>query len=109
MKLSSVEKVKMLESSIENKVKKIKEEFNVKLSVYEGEVKEREKINEEKVKSMEEILKQTEEDADKEILEIKTKYESELKNRDLNPVMSELLYWVDLYCALDFFVDLLYS
>ena len=79
MKLSSVEKVKVLESSIESKVKKIKEEFNVKLSVYEGEVKEREKVNEEKVKSMEEILKQTEEDADKEILEIKTKYESELK------------------------------
>ena len=31
MKLSSVEKVKVLESSIESKVKKIKEEFNVKL------------------------------------------------------------------------------
>ena len=79
MKVSSVEKVKLLESSIENKVLKIKDEFNLKLSVYEGEVKEREKVNEEKVKSMEEILKQTEEDADKEILEIKTRYESELK------------------------------
>ena len=79
IKHSSVEKVKVLESSIEDKVKKIKEEFNVKLLVYEGEVKEREKVNDEKVQSMEEILKQTEEDADKEILEIKTKYESELK------------------------------
>ena len=79
MKVSSVEKVKLLENSIEDKVKKIKEEFNVRLSVYEGEVKERERVNEEKVKSMEEILKQTEEDADKEILEMKTKYEKDLK------------------------------
>ena len=42
-------------------------------------MKQREKNNEEKIKSIEEILKQTEEDADKEILEMKTKYEKELK------------------------------
>ena len=39
----------------------------------------REKQSEEKIKAVEEILKQTEEDADKEILELKTKYEIELK------------------------------
>ena len=42
-------------------------------------MKQREKNNEEKIKSIEEILKQTEEDADKEILEMKTKYEKDLK------------------------------
>ena len=49
------------------------------MSNYEEEVKQREKNNEEKIKSIEEILKQTEEDADKEILEMKTKYEKDLK------------------------------
>ena len=49
------------------------------MSTYEEEVKEREKTNEDKIRSIEEILKQTEEDADKEILEMKTKYEKELK------------------------------
>ena len=32
------------------------------------------------MKSIEEVLKQTEEDADKEILELKTKYEKDLKS-----------------------------
>lgn len=79
IKLSSVEKVKTLELSIEGRVEKIKKEFDSKLALYETEVKGREKVNEEKVKSSEEILKQTEQDADKEILEMKTKYENELK------------------------------
>ena len=79
IKVSSVEQVKDLEHSIESRVDNIKKEFKTKLASYEGEVKEREKVNEEKVKSTEEILKQTEEDADKEIIEMKTKYENELK------------------------------
>ena len=79
IKLSSVDKVKQLELSIESRVNKIKEEFDTKLAQYEEEVKAREQVNEEKVKSIEEILKQTERDADKEILEMKTKYEIELK------------------------------
>ena len=79
IKEASVKRVEELEKSIEKKVEKIKKEFNAKLSGYEDEVKSREKSNDEKIKSIEEILKQTEEDADKEILEIKTKYEKELK------------------------------
>ena len=39
----------------------------------------RERQCEEKIKAVEEILRQTEEDADKEILEMKTSYEEELK------------------------------
>ena len=70
MKEASVKKVEELEKSIEKRVEKIKKEFDNKLSIYEEEVKSRERNNEEKIKSMEEILKQTEEDADKEILEI---------------------------------------
>ena len=50
-----------------------------KLELHEQEMKERERKSEEKVRSVEEILKQTEEDADKEILEMKTTYEVELK------------------------------
>ena len=73
IKKASVKKVEDLEKSIEMRVEKIKEEFNDKLSVYEEEVKQREKANEEKIRSVEEILKQTEEDADKEIIEMKTR------------------------------------
>ena len=80
MKDASVKKVEELEKSIEQRVEKIKREFDNKLSIYEEEVKTRERRNEEKIKSMEEILKQTEEDADKEILEMKTKYEKDLKH-----------------------------
>ena len=58
---------------------KSKKKIDVKLAKYEEEVKLREKAGDEKVKAVEEILKQTEEDADKEILEMKTKYELELK------------------------------
>lgn len=79
MKEASVKKVEELEKSIEKRVEKIKKEFDNKLSIYEEEVKSRERNNEEKIKSMEEILKQTEEDADKEILEMKTRYEKDLK------------------------------
>ena len=80
IKESSVKKVENLENSIEKRIDNIKTEFDNKLAVYEGEVKTRERNNEEKIKSMEEILKQTEEDADKEILEMKTKYERDLKH-----------------------------
>ena len=73
IKKASVKKVEDLEKSIEMRVEKIKDEFNDKLSVYEEEVKQREKANEEKIRSVEEILKQTEEDADKEIIEMKTR------------------------------------
>ena len=79
IKEASIKKVEELEKSIEKRVQMIKEEFNTKLTNYEDEVKSRERLNEEKIRSIEEILKQTEEDADKEILEIKTKYEKELK------------------------------
>ena len=79
IKEASVKKVETLEQSIEKRIEKIKQEFDAKLANYEEEVKTREKTNEEKIKSIEEILKQTEEDADKEILEMKTRYERELK------------------------------
>ena len=77
---ASVKKVEELENSIEKRIENIKREFDEKLSKYEDEVKLREKTNEEKMKSIEEVLKQTEEDADKEILEMKTKYEKDLKS-----------------------------
>ena len=79
IKAASVRKVEELENSIEKRIENIKIEFDEKLSKYEDEVKQREKGNEEKMKSLEEVLKQTEEDADKEILEMKTKYEKDLK------------------------------
>ena len=44
-----------------------------------AEVKKHEQKGDEKVKAVEEMLKQTEEDADKEILELKTKYEKILR------------------------------
>ena len=44
-----------------------------------------EQIGDEKVRAVEEMLKQTEEDADKEILELKTRYERILRSeRDAN-------------------------
>ena len=79
IKNASVKKVEELENSIEIRIENIRKEFDEKLSMYEEEVKQREKTNEEKMKSLEEVLKQTEEDADKEILEMKTKYEKDLK------------------------------
>ena len=79
MKDINKRKTEELEKSIEQRVEKIKKEFDSKLAKYEDEVKLREKAGDEKVKAVEEILKQTEEDADKEILEMKTKYELELK------------------------------
>ena len=80
IKEASVKKVELLENSIEERIENIKREFDEKLSRYEDEVKLREKTNEDKMKSIEEVLKQTEEDADKEILELKTKYEKDLKS-----------------------------
>jgi hypothetical protein len=50
-----------------------------KLAVHEEEMLVREQKSDEKVKSVEEILKQTEEDADKEIIEMKISYEVDLK------------------------------
>ena len=79
IKAASVQKVEELENSIEKRIENIKKEFDEKLAKYEEEVKQREKANDEKMKSLEEVLKQTEEDADKEILEMKTKYEKDLK------------------------------
>jgi len=79
MKEINKKKTEQPENSIEERVVKIKTEFDSKLLQYEDEVKSREKESEEKIKAVEEILKQTEEDADKEILEIKTKYEIDLK------------------------------
>ena len=79
MKEVNKKKTEDLEQSIEKRVLKIRNEFDSKLVQYEDEVKIREKQSEEKIKAVEEILKQTEEDADKEILELKTKYEIELK------------------------------
>jgi chromosome segregation ATPase len=79
IKLSSVDKVNVIEASIEGRVEKITTEFDSKLAHYEEEVKVREAGNLDKVKSMEEILNQTEVDADKEIIEMKTRYENELK------------------------------
>ena len=57
------------------------------------EVKIREKQSEEKIKAVEEILKQTEEDADKEILELKTKYEIELKKEKESNVKVKRYYF----------------
>merc|ERR1711874_722178 len=79
MKEINKKKTEQLEQSIELRVEKIKKEFDSKLLKYEEDVKAREKAGEEKIKAVEEILKQTEEDADKEILEMKTRYEVDLK------------------------------
>ena len=65
MKDINKKKTEELENSIEERVVKIKNEFDSKLLQYESEVKNREKISEDKIKAVEEILKQTEEDADK--------------------------------------------
>ena len=73
MKENNKKKTEELENSIEQRVMKIKTEFDSKLLQYENEVKAREKQSEEKIKAVEEILKQTEEDADKEIIELKTR------------------------------------
>ena len=54
-------------------------QFEKKLVANDLEVKKYEKLGGEKVRAVEEILKQTEEDADKEILDIKSKYEKILK------------------------------
>ena len=79
MKEINRKKTEQLEQSIELRVEKIKKEFDSKLLKYEEDVKTREKAGEEKIRAVEEILKQTEEDADKEILEMKTRYEVDLK------------------------------
>ena len=79
MKDLNKKKTEELEASIEKRVEKIKAEFDKKLVQKENQIKEREIQTEQKIRTVEEILKQTEEDADKEILEMKTKYEMELK------------------------------
>ena len=91
MKENNKKKTEELENSIEQRVMKIKTEFDSKLLQYENEVKAREKQSEEKIKAVEEILKQTEEDADKEILEIKTQYEIELKKEKESNVKVRLI------------------
>lgn len=91
MKEINKKKTEELENSIEERVVKIKNEFDSKLLQYESEVKNREKISEDKIKAVEEILKQTEEDADKEILEIKTQYEIELKKEKESNVKVRLI------------------
>ena len=91
MKDINKKKTEELENSIEERVVKIKNEFDSKLLQYEDEVKAREKQSEDKIKAVEEILKQTEEDADKEILEIKTKYEIELKKEKESNVKVDIL------------------
>ena len=48
-------------------------DFDKKLASNMAEVKEHEKAGEIKVRAVEEMLKQTEEDADKEIIELKTR------------------------------------
>ena len=48
-------------------------EFDKKLAANMAEVKAHEQAGEVKVKAVEEMLKQTEEDADKEIIELKTR------------------------------------
>ena len=62
-------------------------------------MKVRERKCEEKIKAVEEILRQTEEDADKEILEMKTSYEEELKKERESTVK---LRWGN-YCYKSFF------
>ena len=92
MKEINKKKTEELENSIEERVVKIKNEFDAKLVQYEDEVKGREKQSEEKIRAVEEILKQTEEDADKEILEIKTQYEIELKKEKESNVKVSFSY-----------------
>ena len=58
-------KIDHLEKAIENKVGKIKEEFEAKIHVYNQEMMDKEKTGEESIRAIEEVLKQTEEDADK--------------------------------------------
>lgn len=64
----------------EQNLKEMDAKFKQKLDSNNLEVKKHEKLGMEKVRAVEEMLKQTEEDADKEILELKTKYEKILRN-----------------------------
>ena len=75
-----------MENNQKKELKKMGKEFDVKLAANNLEVKKHEKLGAEKVRAVEEILKQTEEDADKEILEIKSKYEKILKAERENNV-----------------------
>ena len=105
MKDINKKKTEELENSIEERVVKIKNEFDSKLLQYEDEVKAREKQSEDKIKAVEEILKQTEEDADKEILEIKTKYEIELKKEKESNVKVDILILILYYNLRDRYLD----
>ncbi|XP_023325857.1 cilia- and flagella-associated protein 57 [Eurytemora carolleeae] len=85
LKMKNKTKIEHLEKAIESKVGKIKEEFEAKIQAYNQEMMEKEKAGEESIRAIEEVLKQTEEDADKEILELKIRYEDELrKERESN-------------------------
>ena len=65
MKTKNKAKIEHLEKAIESKVRKIKDEFEAKIKVYNQEMIEKEKTGEESIRAIEEVLKQTEEDADK--------------------------------------------
>ena len=69
-----------MEQNTQNELKKMEAQFDTKLAANDLEVKKHEKLGMEKVRAVEEMLKQTEEDADKEILELKTKYEKILRS-----------------------------
>ena len=73
LKKSYDKKMKDMENETAKNLRKMEAEFQSRLAANEIEVKKYEKLGMEKVRAVEEMLKQTEEDADKEILELKTK------------------------------------
>ena len=59
---------------LQDQLEGMRGEFDKKLAANMAEVKAHEQAGEVKVKAVEEMLKQTEEDADKEIIELKTRW-----------------------------------
>ena len=80
LKRSYEKQMLSMEANTKNELKKMEKTFDTKLAANDLEVKKHEKLGMEKVRAVEEMLKQTEEDADKEILELKTKYEKILRS-----------------------------
>ena len=69
-----------MKESTDKMITKSRVDFQKQLREKDDEVAKREKAAETRIKAIEEVLKQTEEDADKEILELKTRYERALRS-----------------------------
>eukprot|EP00094_Tigriopus_californicus_P008583 TCALIF_08273-PA protein Name:"Similar to WDR65 WD repeat-containing protein 65 (Homo sapiens)" AED:0.08 eAED:0.08 QI:0/0.28/0.12/0.75/0.42/0.37/8/0/1160 len=85
MKNSYERKLKEALKAKEEALVKQGEEHLTKIQVKDAEIAKKESEAELKVKAVEEMLRQTEEDADKEIMEMKRKYEKQLRfEKDAN-------------------------